>query len=168
VENYHPLPAATSIASRRISSLAVQCPNLFEQINQHGVKATVFLRKSVIALLLPVILLAVLLHCTFELPGSARLNARVLVVQLGGESATGHESACSHHLTESIRQSSRRVGGQNTPVKPLQLPKHNWHEILAFALRSPTQPAGEAFLLQQRWQFLCDAADSPRAPSLIA
>jgi hypothetical protein len=124
--------------------------------------------KKIIAPLLPVFWLAALMHGPWESSafdwldnGCASCNAAGNMAPLSGHSCSASD--------DYIRCEVRRISGDRMQAAPPRFEPVATDNPLPLRRLTPAIPlTGEAFLLQQRWQFVWRTADFPRAPSFLA
>jgi hypothetical protein len=124
--------------------------------------------KNMIASLLPVFWLAALMHGPWEASAFSWLNDAC-----GSSSLTGIIAPLSGHsccaADECVRCEVRRISGDRIQIAQPRFEPVSTENPLPLRRLTPVIPlAGEAFLLQQRWQFVWRTADFPRAPSFLA
>ena len=120
--------------------------------------------KKMIAVLLPVFWLVTLVSGPFE------SLACVQPAECASRS-TGHTQSCEPccSANDPIRCELRRDGVVRLQAEQPRLGLvFNDQPIFATRFASAIHPTGEAFFLQQRWQFVWRTADFPRAPSSLA
>ena len=124
--------------------------------------------KKIIASLLPVFWLVALAHGPLQFSAFAQGNNESFpCCSAEGAAPLSENSGCV--LDQNARCELRRHSIERPPVTLRNLEAvsdDQSNSVRSFALANPL--AGEAFLLQQRWQFVWRTADSPRAPSFLA
>lgn len=141
---------------------------IIEPIVNRRVQSSMGHFKQMIASLLPAFWLVALVHGPLESSAFASPNNGCIpCTSTEGASPLTEHSCCD--LDQSARCKSRRHSIERQPVtlRNLEPVSDDW-SILVRSFTPAIPLAGEAFLLQQRWQFLWRTADSPRAPSFLA
>lgn len=121
--------------------------------------------KKMIAVLLPFFWLAALVSGPFETLACAQ------PAECANSSSPGHTQSCHTccSANDPIRCELRRDGVVRIQVEQPRMGLFFQDQpIPATRFGSAIPPTGEAFLLQQRWQFIWRTADFPRAPSSLA
>ena len=140
---------------------------IIEPIVPRSVQSSMGRLETIIASLLPVLWLVALVHCPLESPAFSLPDDCCAPSNSTGDAAPvpGH-SCCSPD--EYVRCQWRRSGGERVQVAPRRLePVSTDHPVLLRSFTPAIPLAGDAFLLQQRWQFVWRTADAPRAPSFL-
>jgi hypothetical protein len=141
---------------------------MFEPIVSRGVQLSMGRLKSIVASLLPVLWLAVLVHCPLESPAFSVPDDCCASCNSTGDATPVHEHSCCSP-DDSVRCQLRRSGGARAQVSLRRLePVRADNSIPLRSITRVIPTAGDAFLLQQRWQFVWRTADPPRAPSFLA
>ena len=141
---------------------------IIEPIVSRRVQLNVGRTKKIIASLLPVLLLVVLAHGPVESSVFASPNNGCVPCGSAEGAAPLPENSCCL-LDQIARCELRRQAVERLPVACRNLEPVSNHQPIPLRSFSPAIPlAGEACLLQQRWQFVWRTADSPRAPSFLA
>ena len=139
---------------------------MIEPIVPRSVQPSVSRLKTIVASLLPVLWLVTLGYCPLESAAFSVTDGCCAPISSTGDAAPvpGH-SCCSH---EYVRCQLRRSGGEHAQVAPRRLEPVSTDNPIPLRSFTPAIPlAGDAFLLQQRWQFVWRTADAPRAPSFL-
>jgi hypothetical protein len=141
---------------------------IIEPIMIRSVQSIVGRLKSIIVVsLLLALWLAGSVNCPLESPAFALPgNCCAAGNSTGGAAPIPENSCCP--LDDGVRCQLRRSGGTRGQAAPQSL------EPVSADISNPPgsispaiRPAGDAFLLQQRWQFVWRTADPPRAPSFF-
>jgi len=122
--------------------------------------------RKMITVLLPVFWLVTFVSSPFESSACA-WPAECASRSTGVAADQAGDPCCSSN--DQIRCDLRRNGVVRTQAEQPRLGLFfNAQPIPSPSLTPAIPLTGEAFLLQQRWQFVWRTADSPRAPSFLA
>jgi len=122
--------------------------------------------KKLITALLPVFLLVTFVYSPFASLGCA-WPVECSSSSTGDAAPQAGDPCCSSN--DQIRCDMRRNGVVRIQAEQPRLGLFSNDQPIPSTSLSPAIPlTGEAFLLQQRWQFIWRTADSPRAPSSLA
>jgi hypothetical protein len=122
--------------------------------------------KKMIAVLLPVFWLVAFVSSPFESLACA-WPAECASSSAGDAATQSGDPCCSSN--DQIRCEMRRNGLVRIQTEQPRLGLFSNDQALpSHSFASAIPLTGEAFLLQQRWQFVWRTADSPRAPSSLA
>lgn len=140
---------------------------MFEPIVPRSVQSSMGRLKTIVASLLPVLWLVALVHCPLESSAFSLPDDCCAPGNSTGDAAPVPENSCCSP-DEYVRCPLRRSGGERVQVAPRRLePVSNDHPVPLRSFTPAIPLAGDAFLLQQRWQFVWRTADPPRAPSFL-
>jgi hypothetical protein len=122
--------------------------------------------KKMITVLLPMFWLVTFVYSPFESLACA-WPAECASSSAGDAAPQSGDSCCASD--DQFRCELRRIGVVRIQAEQPRLGLFsNDQPIPSPSLTPAIPPTGEAFLLQQRWQFVWRTADSPRAPSFLA
>jgi hypothetical protein len=122
--------------------------------------------KKLIAVLLPVFLLVTFVYSPFASLACA-WPAECASSSTGEAATQAGDPCCSSN--DQVRCDMRRNGVVRIQAEQPRLGLFSNDQPIPSPSLTPAIPlTGEAFLLQQRWQFVWRTADSPRAPSSLA
>jgi len=122
--------------------------------------------RKMITVLLPVFWLVTFVSSPFE-SSTCAWPAECASCSTGVTAAQAGDPCCSSN--DQIRCDMRRNGAVRTQAEQPCLGLFSNDQPIPSPNLTPAIPlTGEAFLLQQRWQFVWRTADSPRAPSFLA
>lgn len=134
---------------------------MFEPIVRRRVQSSMARLKMFIVSVLPLLWLVALGHCSMESPAGA------LPSNAAGQAARSSETSCCSPV-ECVRCPLPRGGGERGLAAPKCLAPVSTDDLFTLCRFTPAiPPAGEAYLLQQRWQFVWRTADAPRPPSCL-
>jgi hypothetical protein len=140
---------------------------MIEPIVPRSVQSSMGRLKTIIASLLPALWLVTLVQCPLESPAFSFPSNCGAPGNSTGESAPVPGHSC-YSADEYVRCHWRRGGGERAQVATRRLEPVSTDHPVSLRSFTPAIPlAGDAFLLQQRWQFVWRTADSPRAPSFL-
>ena len=126
--------------------------------------------KQAVIVLLPVFWLVTLSYAPFESSACARpagWTVAGLPAGDGDAAPLSDDPCCFSH--DQLRHCARRhVWDRSDEKHPLAGLRSSDRPFSPIAVIAAVPPAGEAFSLQQRWQFIWRTAAPPRAPTFLA